>query len=297
MTFTTDISSYRPKVSLGNVAKIITASTSGTTGVEKRVYYTENDLERTVQIFMRGISEMRPEKTLVAFPAAGLYSLGERIGEALRRLGACAVFTSPGMSYLSIVQLTEKEKPDSFIGFPQMLLALQRITGGCFGSGLISGDYCIKADYMCPVFPHYGSRETGLAGAISCRCRQGMHMRQDTDVLIVDESGAPVPPGTEGELIITTHLEAMPLDNYKTGDYTCIIPAPCPCGEDGVRIGSVRRRAEIEVLDDELFTDETLIDALVYRKAGELKVEKLFARDLKPDTRPFYPAKRTVLER
>lgn len=294
MNFTTDISAYRPRVSLGRVAKIITASTSGTTGSEKRVYYTEADLERTVEVFMDGISQMSPRKTLVTFPDTGQYSLGERISEALRRLGAVCINPEPGWSYRKLVDIIEKERPDSFIGFPQTLLALQRITGGCFENGLISGDYCIRADYRCPVFPHYGSRETALAGAVSRRGQEGMFMRSDVDVLIINENCNPVPDGTEGELVITTHLEAMPLENYRTGDYTFIIPHPDSASDSVIRIGPVRRRAEIEALDDEIFSDENVIDAVVYKVDGAIRIEKLYRSDLLPDSRPFYSAKRTV---
>lgn len=297
MIFTTDISGFRPKVSLGSVAKIITASTSGTTGSEKRVYYTENDLERTVEVFMDGISEMRPQKTLVTFPDTGKFSLGERIAEALKRLDAVCINPGGDWTYRNLVDIIEKEGPDSFIGFPQTLLAIQRVTGGCFQNALISGDYCIRADYICPVFPHYGSRETALAGAVSLRGQEGMFMRSDVDVLIIGEDDEPVPDGTEGELVITTHLEAMPLENYRTGDYTFIVPSSGPRADSRVRIGPVRRRAEIEELDDELFSDEAVIDAFAYRDSGGLKIERLLRSDVSSDSRPFYSGKRAVLGR
>ena len=285
--FITDISGIKPAVSQSRIAKIITGTTSGTTGPEKRVYYTERDLERTVEIFKRGISEMEPRRTLVAFPDTGEYSLGALIRRALSELGAESVLPKPGLSYHNIINIIKKEKTESFIGFPQHLLALQRITGGCFSAGLISGDYCINADYMCPVFPHYGSRELGLAGAISCSVRDGMHVRPDVQVYIIDEEGNPVPDSTEGELVISTpEMEAMPLLNYRTGDYTKIIPGLCPCGSDWVKIGPVRRRTRIETLDDGYFKDPELID---WR--GEQRVT---LSNLTENTRPLYSSKRYI---
>ena len=239
--FTTDISSYRPKVSQSEIEKIITDSTSGTTGKEKRVYYTKEDLNKTIEVFMKGLSEVVDRKCLVCFPNTGTNSLGDLIATAIRNLGAEPVDAGIGKTYREILSLAEG--CDSFVGFPQMLLALTRIKPGLFKRALISGDYCIKAYYGVPVYPHYGSREIGLAGAISCRCRNGMHMRPDVDVEIMDD----------GELVVTTHLDAMPLYRYKTGDYTHIIPGKCECGLDWVKIGPVSRHNEIEKLDDEMF--------------------------------------------
>lgn len=283
--FTTDISDYKPRVSLSSVAKIITDTTSGTTGREKRVYYTRRDMERTVEVFMQGIAEMKSRRTLIAFPDTGEYSLGQLIATAVCGLGSTPIFLNPRLCYREMLEVISSQSPDAFIGFPQRLLALQRLTGGCFDAGLISGDYCIKADYMCPVFPHYGSREMGLAGAISCACREGMHMRPDVRVEIIDENGLPVPDGTEGELVISTpEMEAMPLERYRTGDYSYIIPEPCPCGSDRVRIGPVRRRTEIERLDDETYKDPDIID---WRGDRVITV-----RNIKPDDAPLYVGKR-----
>ena len=283
--FTTDLRGYRPKVSQSDIARIITDSTSGTTGDCKRVYYTASDLERTVEIFMQGISELCQDKILVAFPSTGEYSLGSLICDAVERIGSVPVPLEAGLSYHNMVNIIEKEKPGGFIGFPQLLLALQRITGGCFSAGLISGDYCIRADYLCPVFPHYGSREMGLAGAISCRCREGMHMRPDVEIEIIDPEGRSVPDGVEGELVISTPLmEAMPLERYRTGDYTYIIPEPCPCGSDRVRIGPVRRRTAIETADDIAFADPELLDV-----RGERRIT---VNNLKAEDKPLFKAKR-----
>ena len=283
--FTDNLDGYRPKVSQSRIARIITDCTSGTTGQSKRVYYTASDLERTVNIFMKGISELGQEKILVAFPSTGEFSLGSLICQAVRQTGCKPVMLEADLSYLNIVDIIEKEKPGGFIGFPQLLLALQRITGGCFSAGLISGDYCIKADYMCPVFPHYGSREMGLAGAISCRCREGMHMRPDVIIEIIHNEGKPVPDGFEGELVISTpQMEAMPLLRYRTGDYTYIIPDACSCGSEWVRIGPVRRKTAIEAFDDKAFEDSSLLDI-----RGE---KRITLANLKADDKPLFKGKR-----
>lgn len=270
--YTTDISNYRPKVSQSEIAKVITDRTSGTTGPEKRVYYTEGDLEKTVEIFEKGLSEVVDRKCIVCFPYTGPNSLGDLISKAIRNLGAEVVEAGTGKSYRELIELSEG--CDSFVGFPQTLIALTRIKPRIFKKALVSGDYCIRVDYGIPVFPHYGSREMGLAGAISCRYRNGMHMRPDVDI---ETDG--------GELIITTHLEAMPIENYRTGDYTEIIIELCPCGCDWPRIGPVSRRNEIEALDDEMFNR--------YPDLIDWRGDRLVFKD-EIDEKPLFEGKRRI---
>lgn len=270
--FTTDISNYRPKVSQSKISKIITDVTSGTTGLEKRVYYTESDLEKTIEIFMKGLSEVVEKKCIVCFPNTGENSLGDLIARAIKNLNADVVEAGTGKTYEELICLSDD--CDSYVGFPQTLLALSRIKPGIFKKALISGDYCINVDYGMPVFPHYGSREIGLAGAISCKCRNGMHMRPDVEVEIVD-----------GELVLTTHLEAMPLNRYKTGDYTTIIKEKCACGSNWVRIGPVSRHNEIEKIDDEMFNK--------YPDLIDWRDDRLVFKD-ELDMKPLFEGKRYI---
>ena len=45
-------------LSQGEIQRVISGDTSGTTGVPKRIFYTARDLEHTVGFFAAGISEM-----------------------------------------------------------------------------------------------------------------------------------------------------------------------------------------------------------------------------------------------
>lgn len=63
---------------------------------------------------------------------------------------------------------------------------------------------------------------------------------------IVDPvSGRPLPPGTEGELVITTLTKrALPLVRYRTGDITTLTLVPCRCGRTTARMGRVKGRTD-----------------------------------------------------
>jgi len=114
------------------------------------------------------------------------------------------------------------------------------------------------------LYPHYGSRECGLGGAVTCPAFEGMHLRENHIIAeIIDGDGNVLQDGAYGELVITTiGMEAMPLIRYRTGDFTRILP-PCPCGGVTKRIDTVSRREgqiSIEALDSQLFRIPELID-------------------------------------
>ena len=131
-------------------------------------------------------------------------------------------------------------------------------------------------------FPHYGSRECGLGGAVTCAAHEGMHLRENHIIAeIVDEGGNILPTGEYGELVISTvGLRAMPLLRYRTGDYTRFLP-PCLCGGVARRIDRVSRRGDcpsMEKLDEALFSLPGLVDCRA-EFDGELKIS---ARVLEP---------------
>jgi phenylacetate-CoA ligase len=50
-------------------------------------------------------------------------------------------------------------------------------------------------------------------------------------VEVVDQDGSPVPPGTLGELVVTSlGLTSMPLIRYRMGDMAARLPQTCGCG-------------------------------------------------------------------
>ncbi|GAB1409989.1 phenylacetate--CoA ligase [Desulfovibrionales bacterium] len=93
---------------------------------------------------------------------------------------------------------------------------------------------------------NYGLSEiTGVAG--ECLERQGLHINEDHFLaeIIDPQSGKVVPPGTRGELVITTLTkEAFPLIRFRTGDLTLILEEPCACGRTLRRIARIPGRSD-----------------------------------------------------
>lgn len=261
--------------SQSEVSRVISGATSGTTGPSKRVFYTDRDTEHTVGFFAAGIGEMLHPggKCLIGFPFTGPFGLGDLIAKAVERLGGIPIRAGFGQSWGELSDLVSETQPETYIGFPVTLLGLSRMYGSPLPirRALVSGDACPKGvmDALeqalgSKPYPHYGSRECGLGGAVTCPAFSGMHLRENHILPeIVDEQGNVLPEGAYGELVITTiGLEAMPLIRYRTGDFTRLLP-PCPCGGVTRRIDTVsRREGEISMaeLDSVLFPIPELVD-------------------------------------
>ena len=273
--------------SQSEVSRVLSDATSGTTGAAKRVFYTEGDCENTVRLFMAGLGELifPGSVTMICFPFSGPYGLGELIAEAVTRLGARPLKLGAGLSYGEYRTAMEREQPDSFVGMPTQLLRLLRVCGrGSLHRALVSGDACPAAviagceDILgTKLFPHYGSREMALGGAICCPAHAGMHLRENHVIAeIVDEDGQALPPGEWGELVITTiGMEAMPLIRYRTGDTTRVIPGRCACGSEVLRLDAVSRRdgsEELTALDEALFSLPFVADYRAERRGGRLRL-------------------------
>jgi phenylacetate-CoA ligase len=97
-------------------------------------------------------------------------------------------------------------------------------------------------------FDIYGLSEIiGPGVGCECRCQQGLHIFEDHFYPeIVDPiTGAPLPDGVEGELVLTTlSKQAMPMIRYRTRDITMILPGTCDCGRTMRRINRIGRRSD-----------------------------------------------------
>ena len=277
-------------VSQSKIERVRSWETSGTTGPAKRVFYTARDNDRTVSFFSAGLSELIHwgEKAVIAMPFTGDRGLGELIQEAVEGLGAVPVPAGNMRSFGEMLELLDKEKPETFIGPPVLLLSLLRMRPkSSIKRGLVSGDACppgimkaIEELLGTRLYPHYGSREMGLGGAVTCPAFQGMHLREN-DIIgeIVDEKGKAVPEGEWGELTVTLiEAGAMPLIRYRTGDISRFLPGICPCGCCLRRLDSVSRIGEgreMEELDDYIFQIPWIVDYRISRKGEILEIEGL----------------------
>ena len=283
-------------LSRSDIARVVTLQTSGTTGPAKRLYFTEQDLEATLDFFHHGMTTFAGpgDRVLILLPVDRPDSVGDLLARSLERLGAEAVpFGLPGpdgsgKGPAEALKALLEARATCVVGFPVNVLALAR---GCRGSGaarkcvhsvLLCSDHVpgslarsVEEAWECTVLAHWGMTESGLGGGVECQARCGYHLREtDIYVEVTDpDTGRLLPPGKTGEILLTTLTRrGMPLIRYRTGDLAAMLPGPCPCGSAMRRLGPVcgrrgaalrlcgRKALTIEELDEVLFAIPGLLD-------------------------------------
>ncbi|MBQ3374360.1 MAG: AMP-binding protein [Oscillospiraceae bacterium] len=318
LPFTTEADLSRNASSLlltsqSEISRILSDATSGTTGLPKRVFYTDGDLENTIRLYMAGLGELifPGDTAMVCFPFSGPNGLGELIAEAIVRLGARPLKLGTSLCYGELSAFVNADRPTVYVGMPVPLLGLLRACGKkSLRRALVSGDACPESVTHCceellgtKLFPHYGSREMGMAGAITCPAHSGMHLRENHIIAeIVSPDGDPLPIGETGELVITTiGMEALPLIRYRTGDFTRILPGLCPCGSETLRLDRIRRDGlpvSMPRLDGAVFSLPEVVDYKV-EKNGEtllftvLTAKKADAQRIASAIESFFPEMQT----
>jgi len=87
----------------------------------------------------------------------------------------------------------------------------------------------------------------GPGVAAECEGKNGLHVYEDHFIaeIIDPQTLKPLPPGAEGELVLTTlSREAFPLVRYRTRDITTLDYSPCACGRTLVRMKKVLGRSD-----------------------------------------------------
>lgn len=280
------------------IERVVTLFTSATTSQPKRVHFTAEDLELTVDFFHQGMSTLVSpgQRVLILMPGELPGSVGDLLAKGLDRLGVKGIQHGIVHDERATVGQIVELGIDCLVGLPVQVLALARhsaaadIPPGQIKSVLLSADYVpasivaeIERLWGCPVFNHYGMTETGLGGAVECDARDGCHIREaDLYFEIVDPaSGDPVPDGQLGEVVVTTLTRrGMPLVRYRTGDLARLIAEPCACGTALRRLARVEGRLaarasigggrELSIVD---------LDEALFPLPGLLNFQAVLARD------------------
>ncbi|WP_319543279.1 DVU_1553 family AMP-dependent CoA ligase [uncultured Pseudodesulfovibrio sp.] len=288
-------------VSQDEIARVVTLTTSGTTGQPKRIFHTAEDLDATVDYFgwgMRNLVESG-QTALVLMPGDRPGGVGRLLIDALDRIGVRAVTHGVMDDVDSALDQCLAEDARCIVGSSAHVNMLanawekRRLPFGRIQSVLLCWDaapnavaFTVERIFGCRVLCHWGMIETGLGGAVECAPHSGMHLRE-TDVFmeIVDpETGTALPEGLFGEMVVSTPLRlGMPLIRYRTGDMGRIIPDLCDCKsplrrldtqifrrEDGVTVGA--GLLTLRELNEVLYGVPGLEDFGVWCVDGRLRV-------------------------
>ena len=292
LTSADDIRAHGPRmlcVSPAEVERIVTLPTSGTTGTPKRIHFTADDQELTVDFFHHGMSVLigPGRRVLILLPGERPGSVGDLLRRGLARMDVEGVVHGPVVDPDRALRVLREGGFHCIVGIPVQVLGLARRDAAsgapvCLESVLLSTDQAprslaaaVGSTWGCRVFDHYGSTEMGLGGGVECEALDGYHLRE-ADLLfeIVDpDSAAPLPDGSYGEIVFTTLTrQAMPLIRYRTGDRGRFLVEACPCGTALRRLERVRARLcgrarlhgggviDQSVLDEALFALPEVLD-------------------------------------
>jgi len=239
-------------------------ASSGTTGKPTVVGYTKNDIARWAGLAARllvagGVT--RDDLVQVAFHY-GLFTGGFGFHYGCEALGASVIPASSGGSKRQVMVMQDY-RTTALVCTPSYALHLADVMDemgvnpnalslrfGLFGAETWSEAMRreIEQRLKLTATDNYGISEVmgpGVAG--ECLERSGLHLNEDHFLAeIVDpDTGAPLPPGETGELVLTTLTkEAFPVIRYRTGDLTRFIDGPCPCGRTLRRIDRIIGRTD-----------------------------------------------------
>lgn len=239
-------------------------ASSGTRGKPTVVGYTAEDLAvwREVMARVMVAAGARPGDLVHIAFGYGLFTGGLGFHDGAEQVGMAVVPASSGNTVRHHL-LLQDFRPAGLAATPSFALhvaeTLREQGGDPRGLGLRYGMYgaepwtegmrgALERAFGCPAADVYGLSEVigpGVAG--ECEARDGLHLADDHFLpeIVDPATGEPRPPGTEGELVLTTLTKrAMPVIRYRTGDITALTLEPCACGRTSARIARIKGRAD-----------------------------------------------------
>lgn len=239
-------------------------SSSGTTGKPTVVGYTRNDIKtwsNLVARFMTAAGVTSDDVVQVAF-GYGMFTGAFGLHYGAEAIGASVIPMSSGNTEKQIM-IMQDYRSTALVCTPSYAITIAdrmermgidpkslSLKVGLFGAEPWSEAMRreIENRLLLSATDNYGLSEIigpGVGG--ECPCKNGMHISEDAFIaeIIEPETGETLPPGSVGELVLTTLTkEAFPMIRYRTRDITCLDYAPCDCGRTTVRMKKTMGRSD-----------------------------------------------------
>ncbi len=260
-----------------------TMTTAGTTGYPKSIFFTEKDWKALLYMLaigmeFTGVTRRDTVQILYCYGDSD-WVVAPMLEEAFKLIGVRVVQAGNALAVEEQLDLMRREGPTVLMGTPSYLhrltaeglkvMDLRALRIRLMFLGAESWSDCfrryVEQAWGARAYDSYGMTEMGLVGATECRQQNGLHTSPANVLEVIDpESGENLPPGKEGELVVTTlRREAMPLIRYRTGDIAALLPdIRCPCGIPTSRISRIAGRSDDMVC---LGTGENLYPAELER--------------------------------
>ena len=129
---------------------MVTLRSSGTTGEPKRLFFTAEDLELTVDFFGVGMSTLvrAGAKVLILLPGDKPDSVGDLLARGLERIGVEGIPHGPVKDVTLTMDRIISLGIDSLVGIPTQVLALARSTAGSIIPKGMVKDILLSTDYV-----------------------------------------------------------------------------------------------------------------------------------------------------
>ncbi len=231
-------------------------ASSGTTGKQTVVGYTQNDIEIWSECAARALARVGGTKNDFVHVSYGygLFTGGLGMHYGAEKLGATTIPASAGNSMRQIQMF--QDFGSSIVcmtpSYAISLIELMRendiskdtlhLKSGLFGAEPWTEEMRreIEDGLGLKAYDIYGLSEiSGPSVASECECQSGMHICEDHFIpeIIDPDTMEVLPAGQQGELVFTCITkEAFPLIRYRTRDIATLVYDKCECGRTLVRM-------------------------------------------------------------
>lgn len=239
-------------------------ASSGTTGKQTVVAYTQHDLDVWSECAARSLVEAGGTKDDFVHVSYGygLFTGGLGLHYGAEKLGATVIPVSSGNTDRQI-QILQDYESDILCCTPSYAMYIGEtvrekgidpktlpVRAGIFGAEPWTDEMRreIEKALAIKAYDIYGLSEIAGPGVASeCSEQDGMHINEDYfyPEIIDPDTGEQLPDGEYGELVFTCiGKEALPLIRYRTRDICALTREKCKCGRTLVRMTKPRGRTD-----------------------------------------------------
>jgi phenylacetate-CoA ligase len=239
-------------------------ASSGTTGKQTVVGYTQNDVDTWAECMARCLVMMDADKSslIQVGYGYGLFTGGLGVHYGVEKLGAVAIPASSGNTQRQITMLQDfgvthlccTPSYSLYIAETIQEMGLTKndfqLKAGCFGAEPWSESMRDEMENRLGLRAHdiYGLSEImGPSVSQDCRYQNGLHIWEDCFIpeIVDPDTDIPVTGGEKGDLVITTiSKKGFPLIRYKTRDICSLTYDICACGRTHVRMSKPAGRTD-----------------------------------------------------
>ena len=238
-------------------------ASSGTTGKQIVVGYTDKDLEMWADCFARMlIATGADENSFVQVSyGLGLFTGGFGAHDGTIRIGATAIPISAGNTQRQIQTMIDfgatvlccTPSYALYLGETIREMGVKdqlKLKAGIFGAEPWTEEMRAQIEELLGLkaYDIYGLSEImGPGVSYECDCQCGMHVCEDNFIpeIIDPDTGEVLPAGAQGELVFTTITkEGFPLIRYRTRDICSLNYETCKCGRTHVRMNKPQGRTD-----------------------------------------------------